>query len=107
MMEEEQKEPSMSPSMNPIMRQDTAQEIESVFDDKERDSAQKVEAALFIAGRFLDLQELVMLTDVNPVLLRSILHDLEKKYTHGVIRLLCRNNAWKMDVEEKYHYLIN
>jgi segregation and condensation protein B len=90
-----------------IITGSTAQEIENVFEHKERESSEKVEAALFIAGRFLSLQDLVMLTDVNPVMLRNILHELEKKYTTGVLRLIQRNNAWKMDVDEKYHYLIN
>lgn len=89
------------------LREETVSERESIFEHKEKESAEKVEAVLFIAGRFLSLQDLVVLTDVNPVLLKSILHELEKKYAHGVLRLTQRNNAWKMDVAEKYHYLIN
>jgi segregation and condensation protein B len=91
----------------PIVTSLTTQEIESVFENKEKESTQIVEAALFIAGRFLNLQDLVMLTDLNPIMLKSILHDLEKKYSLGVLRLIHRNEAWKMDVDEKYHYLIN
>jgi len=92
---------------NLIITEPTAKEIDSVFEDKERESIEKVEAALFIAGRFLNLQELIMLTDLNPVMLREILRRLEKKYTAGALRLINRNNSWKMDVKEKYHYLIN
>jgi segregation and condensation protein B len=40
-------------------------------------------------------------------MLKSTIHKLEKKYSEGVIRLVERNNSWKMDVAEKYHYLIN
>ncbi|NPE26960.1 hypothetical protein HNV12_03075 [Methanococcoides sp. SA1] len=92
----------------PIITESTAQEIESEFEINETQASGKVEAALFIAGRFLTLQELIMLTDVNPITLKSILHDLEKKYTeHPVLRIVRRKESYKMDIAESYHYLIN
>ena len=91
----------------PVITESTAEEIENEFEVNERDSEERVEAALFIAGRFLNLQELIMLTDMNPIMLKEILHRLEKKYSQGVLRMINRNNSWKMDVAEKYHYLIN
>jgi segregation and condensation protein B len=101
-MEETQQEP-----LTKIITESTAEEIENEFENKEKDSEEKVEAALFIAGRFLDLQELIMLTDVNPIMLKEILNRLEKKYSTGVLRIVRRTNSWKMDISEKYHYLIN
>ena len=90
-----------------VITESTAEELDNVFESKETESTEKVEAALFIAGRFLSLQELIMLTDINPIMLKEILHRLEKKYSTGVLRLINRSDAWKMDVSEKYHYLIN
>jgi len=90
-----------------IITHETATEIETEFEDKERESEEKVEAALFIAARFLNLQDLIMLTDINPIMLKETLKKLEKKYSRGAIRLLTRNESWKMDVAEKYHFLIN
>ena len=95
-------------NINPkIITESTAKELDNVFEDKEKDLSDKVEATLFIAGKFLTLQELIMLTDVNPIMLKEILRQLEKKYLVGVLRLVHRNNSWKMDVAEKYYYLIN
>ncbi|MCK5321606.1 SMC-Scp complex subunit ScpB [Candidatus Pacearchaeota archaeon] len=91
----------------PVITESTADELDNVFENNERNSTEKVEASLFIAGRFLNLQELIMLTDINPIMLKEILHRLEKKYSEGVLRLINRSNSWKMDVAEKYHYLIN
>jgi segregation and condensation protein B len=91
----------------PVITHSTASEIETEFEDKEKNSEEKVEAALFIAGRFLNLQELIMLTDVNPIMIKEILHRLEKKYSTGTIRIIRRTDAYKMDIAEKYHYLIN
>lgn len=92
---------------SPLITESTAEELDNTFENKEKDSEEKVEASLFIAGRFLNFQELIMLTDVNPIMLKEILHRLEKKYSHGVLNLINRNNSWKMDVAEKFHYLIN
>lgn len=91
----------------PIITESTASEIENEFEINEIEAQEKVEAALFIAGRFLDIQELIMLTDINPIMLKSILYKLEKKYSIGTLRIIRRNESYKMDIAEKYHYLIN
>jgi segregation and condensation protein B len=91
----------------PLITESTAEELDNTFENKEKESEEKVEASLFIAGRFLTLQELIILTDINPIMLKEILNRLEKKYSQGVLRLIYRNGSWKMDVAEKYHYLIN
>jgi len=90
-----------------IITEETAEQMDSFFDEKEQEAQEKVEAALFIAGKFLNIQDLVMLTDVNPLMLKEILYRLEKKYSQGALRLTNRNNSWKMDVAEKYHALVN
>ena len=90
-----------------VITESTAEELDNAFGVNEKEALEKVEASLFIAGRFLSLQELVMLTDINPVMIKGILSNLEKKYSSGVLRLVSRSGSWKMDVDEKYHYLIN
>jgi segregation and condensation protein B len=90
-----------------VITEQTAQEMDNVFENKERELEEKVEAALFISGKFLNIQELIMLTDINPIMLKEILNRLEKKYAAGAVILVNKNNSWKMDVAEKYHYLIN
>ncbi len=104
-MEDIEKEIAIKNS--PIITGETAEEMDSLFDNKELESQEKVEAALFIAGKFLNIQEMVMLTDVNPLMLKEILYKLEKKYSAGAIKIIHRNNSWKMDVAEKYHPIVN
>jgi segregation and condensation protein B len=101
-METETKEASF-----PVITKDTAKEIENEFELKEAENQEKVEATLFISGRFLNIEELSRLTDLNPSMLKGILYNLQKKYSLGVIRVINRNDSWKMDIAEKYHYLIN
>ena len=77
--------------------------------DEERDIAnlRKVEAALFISGKFLSLKELVSLTDVNPILLRDVLRDLEGKYKNSGIEIIRKEDLWKMDVATDFTYMVN
>ncbi len=91
----------------PVITGHTAEEIENEFERKEIENQEKVEAALFISGRFLNIEELSKLTDLNILMLKNILNNLQKKYSLGVIRIVNRSDSWKMDVSEKYHYLIN
>jgi segregation and condensation protein B len=93
--------------VNKVISSETAKELDNTFIEKEKENREKVEAALFISGRFLNLQDLIMLTDINPIMLKEILNELERKYSTGAITLINQNNNWKMDVSEKYHYLIN
>ena len=53
--------------------------LEEIDQASELENTKKVEAALFISGRFLSVQELVALTDVNPIFLKKILEDLSDK----------------------------
>lgn len=73
----------------------------------ERENTRKVEAALFIAGRYLNLQELVALTDVNPILLKKILEDLKDRYKDSGIEIVSKENMWKMDVSADYVNMVN
>ncbi len=91
----------------PIVTETTASELDNTFEINEADASGKVEAALFIAGRYLTFQEILVLTDINPIMLKSILHDLEKKYSYGTIRIGRRGDSYKMDIAQEYHYLIN
>jgi segregation and condensation protein B len=103
----EQTTPAQEKPSQRIITQSTAQELDDVFVEKEKENEEKIEASLFIAGKYLTLQDLIMLTDVNPIMLKETLQKLEKKYSTGAIKLLKAGESWKMDVAEKYHYIIN
>lgn len=90
-----------------VITGETADQLDNIFDEHEKENEEKVEAALFISGRFLNMQDLIMLTDINPIMLKEILNRLEKRYSSRAVRIVNRNNSWKMDVSEKYNYMIN
>ena len=80
---------------------------EELDDDADAENARKVEAALFIAGRFLGIKDLVSLTDINPILLRRILDNLIDEYKNSGIEIVKKNEMWKMDVASEYRDIVN
>ena len=85
---------------------ETAKEID---EDKEKENFKKIEAALFLSARFLNLSELVMLTDINPLMLRELLEKLIEKYNteDSAIEIVAKGDMWKMDVRQEYVGMIN
>jgi len=81
--------------------------IEEIDKEIEEEDVRKVEAALFIAGKFMSIQEIVALTNVNPILLKKILEDLSEKYKESGIDVINKNNLWKMDVSSDYVWMVN
>jgi segregation and condensation protein B len=85
---------------------ETAKEFDET---NEIENLKKVEAALFLSARFLSLQELVMLTDINPLMLRELIEKLTEKYNRddSAIEVVSKENMWKMDVRQEYVGMIN
>lgn len=81
--------------------------IEEIDKGIEEENIKKVEAALFIAGKFMSIQELVAFTDVNPIILKKILEDLSEAYKDSGIEIVNKNNLWKMDVSPNYTWMVN
>ena len=85
----------------------TRESTDELDNEREQEQTKKVEAALFVAGKFLSIQELVALTDVNPIFLKKILEDLQEKYLDRGIEIVNKEQLWKMDVSSEYTWLVN
>ncbi len=81
--------------------------IEQVDNARELDNLRKLEAALFVSGKFMNLKELISLTDLNPILLRKLLGDLESKYRGSGVEIVQKDELWKMDVASDFVYMVN
>jgi segregation and condensation protein B len=85
-------------------------ESQKEFDaSEENKNLKKIEAALFLAARYLSVKELVELTDVNPLLLKELLEKLRHIYQErdSSIELINREDLWKMDIRQEYFDMIN
>ena len=87
----------------------TSKSQEELDKSEETKSLKKVEAALFISARYLTVQELVELTDINPLLLRELLEKLRESYekSDSSIEILNKEELWKMDIKQEYFEMIN
>jgi segregation and condensation protein B len=85
---------------------ETARELD---ESSEIENMKKVEAALFLSARFLTLHDLVMLTDINPLMLRELIDKLIEKYNsdESAIEIIIKKDMWKMDVGQEYVSMIN
>lgn len=81
--------------------------IDEIDREKDIENLRKVEATLFIAGKFLSLKELVVLTEINPILLQRTLQDLTDKYQDSGIEIVNKENLWKMDVAKEHVGIVN
>ncbi|MEM1535582.1 MAG: SMC-Scp complex subunit ScpB [Candidatus Pacearchaeota archaeon] len=85
--------------------------------NEEQELMKKVEAALFLAARFMSIEELTRTTGINPILLKELLKKLEEKFNknnsaiHIVKQTFFEDNKeqeyYKMDVKPEFHKLIN
>lgn len=83
--------------------------IEEIDWSKEKENIRLIESILFISGRFLSIQELMNLSDLNSLMVIECLGKLRDKHNgdDSSLEILERDNLWKMDVRSEYHYLIN
>ncbi len=89
--------------------QASSETVKEIEEEKEIENMRKIEAALFLSARFLNLGQLVMLTDVNPLMLKELLARLIEKYNteNSAIEIISKEDMWKMDVCKEYVGMIN
>jgi len=87
----------------------TAETQKNLDEAEEKKNLKKIEAAMFLDARYLSVQELVELTDINPLLLRELLEKLKQSYIErdSAIEIITRTDLWKMDIKQEYFDLIN
>jgi len=87
----------------------TSETQKELDDSKEVENLKKIEAALFLSARFLTLQDLVLLTDINPLMLKELLEKLIERYNRdeSAIEIISKKDMWKMDVGQEYVSMVN
>ncbi len=81
--------------------------LKEIDDIKEKENLKKLEAIFFISGRFLTMQDLISLSDLNPIIIRELIEKLKKRYKDSAIEIIEKKDMWKMDVKPEYHYITN
>ncbi|MFC1710783.1 SMC-Scp complex subunit ScpB [Nanoarchaeota archaeon] len=89
-----------------VISSKTAEEIDEA---KEKEDLKILEAVLFVSGRYLKMQEIISLTDLNPAIIQDLLEKIREKYDEldSAIEIVEKSGSWKMDAKQKYSYLVN
>jgi segregation and condensation protein B len=103
---DESKQKSKILAKQSISSSKTIDEIDSL---KEKEDLKTLEAVFFISGRFLSMQELISLSDLNPIILGDLIERLKDKYNkeESALEIVEKNGMWKMDVRQEYSPIIN
>lgn len=87
----------------------TSGTFEEIDEAKQKKDMKTLEAILFVSGRFLNMKELISLSDLNPIIIRELLEKLKEKYEEidSAIQIIEKNELWKMDVKQEFSFIIN
>jgi len=79
------------------------------MEDVENKSLKTLEAVFFIYGKFLGLEELVNLLNLNPIEIKELILKLKKKYLSqdSALDIVEKGGKWKMDIKQEYYKLSN
>lgn len=83
--------------------------INEVEGSKHREDLKRIEAILFVSGRFLNMQDLIALSDLNPIIIRDLIDRLKEDYekNDSALRIIEKADMFKMDVRPEYSDIVN
>ena len=89
-----------------LLRKETLDEID---DEAEKENIRKIEAILFVSGKFLNMKDLISLSDLNPIVIREVIEKLKKEYEKrdSAVHIVEKSEMWKMDVRQEYSKIVN
>ncbi len=87
----------------------TSKTIKEIDESNEKENMKTLEAVFFVSGRFLNIQELISLSDLNPLILKDLIEKLKEKYNNddSALEIIEKNGLWKMDVKPEYSHIVN
>lgn len=87
----------------------TSKTIKEIDESREEEDLKILEAVFFISGRYLSMQELISLSDLNPIIIGDLVERLKDKYNKedSALEIVEKNRLWKMDVRQEYANIIN
>lgn len=86
----------------------SSETVDDLDNSREIENLKRIEAALFISGRWLSVQDLITLTELNPILIRQLIEKLRTGYgDESAMEIVQKDNSWKMDVKPEFVGMIN
>ncbi len=82
----------------------SAKTFDEIDTSREKQNIKRLEATLFVAGKYLKMQELMTLLDLNPVIIKDLIEKLKDKYEkmNSAIEIIEKDGVFKMDVKYEH-----
>lgn len=90
-------------------REQDSRHQKEIDERKEREAIGLIEAILFVSGRFLGIKDLIMLSDMNPIIIRELMEKLQESYEErrSALHIIEKNDMWKMDIKPEFSGIVN
>lgn len=90
----------------PIISRKTQEEVDY---GKEKEAMGLIEAVLFVSGKFLGIKDLMMLSDMNPLIIKELMVKLQESYEKrdSALHIIEKNDMWKMDIKPEFSSVVN
>ena len=87
----------------------TKKTVEEIDWSKEKENTKLIEAILFVAGKFIGINDLMSVSGLNSLMIKECISNLKEKYgkDESPFEIVEREDLFKMDIRQEYHYLIN
>ncbi len=87
----------------------TKETVDEIDWSKEEENTKLIEAIFFISGRFLSMQDLISLSNLNSLVIKEAIEKIKERYSrdNSALEIVERDNLWKVDVKPEYHNIIN
>jgi len=59
--------------------------LNEIDEAREKEDLKKLEAVLFVSAKFLNMQELISLTDINPIILQELIENYKTNMTARIL----------------------
>lgn len=91
------------------MTEVSSRTLNEVDEARQKEDLKKLEAIFFVSGRFLTMQDLISLSDLNPIIIEDLIERLKEKYDRddSALEIVEKNKMWKMDVKPEHTDVIN
>jgi len=78
--------------------------IDEIDSTKEKEDLKTLEAIFFVSGRFLNMQDLISFSDLNPIIIRDLIGKLQEKLEkmNSAMEIVEKSGMWKMDVRKEH-----
>ena len=96
-----------------LVRNVSSKTLDEIDRESEEEDLKKLEAIFFVSGRFLNVKDIITLSDLNPIIIREVIEKLIKNYEErdSAIAIVKKGEPgkemWKMDVRPEYAKIVN